>query len=130
MQEFVVGRADEFPPGSRHILEVGGRSIGIYHSGGRLFAVQNVCPHALAPICERDLSGTFLPTPIGEDPEYALDGLVLKCVWHGWEWDVRSGTSLFTGEKRRLKVFPIRVEKGDVVVTLRPLSESKLSVVR
>ena len=118
-QRFVVGPISELPVGAKKILELGGRSVGIYNSRGTLYAVQNVCPHALAPICFADPSGTMLPSAPGE-LKYGMDGLVLRCPWHNWEYDIRTGEALFGTDRRRLATFPVTVEEGQVVVTIRP----------
>lgn len=117
-QDFVVADVDDIPEGGKQVLEVGGRSIGVYRSNGEFFAVQNLCPHALAPICVNDLKGTHLPSQPGEYV-YGMEGLVLRCPWHAWEFDVRTGEALFGIDKRRLLTFPVKVEDGKVIVTMR-----------
>src|SRR5690554_6154645 len=42
-------RVDELPPGSKKIIEIDGRSIGLFNVKGNYRAVLNVCPHELAP---------------------------------------------------------------------------------
>jgi nitrite reductase/ring-hydroxylating ferredoxin subunit len=119
-QDFSVGRIEELPPGGKIIVELGGRSVGVYNFGGHFYAVQNLCPHALAPICLANLSGTNMPTAPGEEFVYGMDGQVLRCIWHGWEFDVRTGHALFGTDRRRLATFPVKVEGGEVLVTMRP----------
>lgn len=118
-QHFVVGSLDDYPVGSKKIINVGGRTVGIYNSGGTLYSVQNVCAHALAPICMADLSGTMLPSPPGQ-LEYGMEGVVLRCPWHGWEYDVRTGEALFGTDRRRLATFPVTVQDDKVIITMRP----------
>lgn len=118
-QRFVVGTVEDFPAGSKKILDVGGRSIGVYNSRGSLYAIQNLCPHALAPLALADPTGTMLPCEPGKFV-YGLEGLVLRCGWHNWEYDIRTGESLFNVDRRRVTTFPVAVEDGKVIVTLRP----------
>ena len=120
---FPVGRVEDFPPGSHPIVDVGGRSLGIYNVDGALYAVQNLCPHALAPICMAPVTGTYLPSAPGEFV-YGLEGRVLRCTWHGWEYDIRTGEALFGTERRRLATFPVTVEAGQVFVTMRALARA------
>jgi hypothetical protein len=47
----VVARAEEIPPGERKIVEVGGRSIGVFNIAGRYYALRNRCPHQGGPLC-------------------------------------------------------------------------------
>ena len=52
MGRHVVAALDESPPGGRKIVEVAGRSIGVFNVGGELFALRNRCPHQGGPLCE------------------------------------------------------------------------------
>jgi nitrite reductase (NADH) small subunit len=117
--KIAAGQVADFPPGSRRILALGGRSLGIYNVRGALYAIQNVCPHALAPICQADVSGTYLPSAPGEFV-YGMEDRVLRCPWHGWEYSIDTGEALFGTDRRRLSTFPIEVEDGQVFVTMRP----------
>lgn len=104
----------ELPPGSRRAVEVDGRSVCVVNAGGRLFALRNTCPHQGAALCRGTVGGTMLPSrPL----EYVvgLEGLVLRCPWHGWEFRLDTGTALFD-PKVRVKVYPVEVEDGRVVV--------------
>ena len=51
MARHAVGSVGEIAPGERKIVEVEGRSIGVFNVRGTYVAVLNVCPHALAPVC-------------------------------------------------------------------------------
>ena len=114
-----VGSVDEFAPRTIQLREVGSRSVGIVNTGERLHAVLNICPHALAPVCEGRLTGTMLPSPPGQ-PIWGLDGRVLRCPWHGYEFDLEDGgRSVFTTFQARVRMFPVSVEDGVVSVELR-----------
>jgi nitrite reductase (NADH) small subunit len=117
-QRLVAGKVDDFPKGKFHVRDLGGRSIGIYTNGEEFFAVQNVCPHALAPICRGRVGGTFLPSEKGQWL-YALGGMVLQCPNHRWEFDIRTGESIMGADRRRLLTFPVELDGDDVVVTMR-----------
>lgn len=89
-----VCSASELGPGDRRIVEVEGRSIGVFNLDGEFHAVTNVCPHQRAPLCEGTLSGTTRADGV-KDVEWERDGEILVCPWHGWEFDVTSGESVF-----------------------------------
>jgi nitrite reductase (NADH) small subunit len=112
-----LGPLTDYPAGSKRIVEAAGRSIGVFNVEGRLHAVLNRCPHALAPFCLADLQGTWLAAP-PDAPEYGLEGRVLRCIWHGWEWDVETGRTVVGTDPRRLSKYPIRTEAGRVVVSI------------
>ena len=49
-----------------------------------------------------------------------LDGYVARCPRHGWEFDIRTGETLFGIDKRRrARTFHVSVDSDDVVVELR-----------
>ena len=52
MAGHVVGTTDEIGPGQRKIVEIDGRSIGVFNVGGRYYALRNQCPHAGARLCD------------------------------------------------------------------------------
>jgi 3-phenylpropionate/trans-cinnamate dioxygenase ferredoxin subunit len=111
-----VAEAAEIPVGERKLISVDGRSLGVFNVGGTFVSVLNVCPHALAPVCLGRVSGTTLPSEPGEY-RWGREGEVLTCPWHGWEFDLRTGTAL-TGGKLRLRLYPTEVENGTVFVRL------------
>ena len=51
MARHVVATVEEIPPGQRKIVEVAGRSIGIFNVSGEFFALRNRCPHQGGPLC-------------------------------------------------------------------------------
>jgi nitrite reductase/ring-hydroxylating ferredoxin subunit len=115
MSKHVVCSVGELTPGSRRIVEVEGRSIGVINAGGTLYALRNVCPHQGAPLCEGTIGGTMVPS----DPYeyvYGLNGRVLRCPWHGWEFDLETGRSLFKPERSRVKTYPVKVDDGAIVI--------------
>jgi nitrite reductase (NADH) small subunit len=106
----------ELPPGSRRIVEIEGRSIGLFNVHGTLVAVLNVCPHELAPVCKGRVGGTTLPSAPGE-MRWGREGEILACPWHGWEFDLLTGRAL-ADSKKQLRRYPVTVEDGMVCVTL------------
>lgn len=111
-----VGVLQDFAPGAITIVQVADRSIGIVNAGDKLYAVLNVCPHALAPICEGRLTGTFLPSEPGR-PVWGMDDRILRCPWHGFEFDLENqGQAVFTSFVARVRMFPVSVANGEVCV--------------
>jgi 3-phenylpropionate/trans-cinnamate dioxygenase ferredoxin subunit len=108
---YVVARSDEVPAGGRKIVDVAGRSIGIFRVGNELFAVRNRCPHQGGPLCDGRLSG-FL---VGDGPgqyRYSRAGEVVRCPWHGWEFDLRTGESWFDPATTRVRTYDVAVVAG------------------
>lgn len=111
-----VGSVGEFPVGRMRLVDVVHRSIGVVNVGGSFYAVLNVCPHELAPVCEGAVSGTMLPSDRGE-ASYGLEGRILRCPWHGYEFDLSNGgRAAFTRFRGRLRMFDVTVEDDRVYV--------------
>jgi nitrite reductase/ring-hydroxylating ferredoxin subunit len=107
-----VARAGEIPPGGRKVVEVAGRSIGIFNIGGEFFAIRNQCPHAGGPLCEGILSGFVSSTEPGQY-EYVRRGEIVRCPWHQWEFDVKTGQSWFDPKKVRVRSYETSVEEPE-----------------
>ncbi len=112
----VVGLASEVPPGGRKIVEVEGRSVGIFNVHGTFYALRNRCPHQGAPLCRGSVKGTTLPSAPGEYL-WGREGEILRCPWHGWEFDLLTGHCL-VDDRRHLRLFPVAVEDGKIYVTV------------
>src|SRR5262249_47587684 len=119
MGRHVVARMGEIPPGGRKIVRVQGREVGIFNLDGSLYALKNVCAHQGARVCLGKLGGTTLPSEVYEF-KYGLEGRVLRCPWHEWEYDVTTGRSLFDPNVR-LVSYPVEVVGDEVVVTIPDL---------
>ncbi len=104
----IVGTVAELPPGSRRIVEVAGRSIGVFNVGGEFFALRNSCPHQGGPLCVGHLTGFVTATAPGVY-DYSREGEILRCPWHGWEFDVRTGRSWFDPSKVRVRRYEVAV---------------------
>jgi nitrite reductase (NADH) small subunit len=118
MKEFSVGPADEIPPGRRKLVVLEGREIGVFNIDGRFIAVLNVCPHQGAPVCRGVLGGTTLPSPAGVY-EWGAEGRILRCPWHGWEFEMESGRTLFES-KLQLKTFAVEIREAELFVRIPP----------
>ena len=65
-QRWPAAHAGDIAPGSCRIVEIDGRSIGIFNVQGTFVAALNVCPHELAPVCRGRITGTMAPSQPGE----------------------------------------------------------------
>jgi nitrite reductase/ring-hydroxylating ferredoxin subunit len=83
-------------------VQLEGANVLLVNLGeGELRAYDNRCPHASAPLSEGDLSAT-----------------TLRCAFHHWEFDIRTGAAL---EPRNcmLRRYPVKVVDAAVLVRLR-----------
>ena len=109
MAKYVVANVNEIPPGERKIVEVGGRVVGIFNIDGEFFALRNNCPHTGGPLCEGHLTG-FLESSVPGEYKYVRKGEILRCPWHGWEFDVKTGQSWWSPARRRARKYKVSVE--------------------
>ena len=112
MPRHVVARVGEIAPGTAKQVTVRGREIGVFHVNGEYFALLNKCPHEGAPLCRGRLVGLIE----GDEPgEYRMTrhGELLKCPWHGWEFDMRNGQSWFDPKRFKVRSYPVAVASGE-----------------
>ena len=109
MAKYQVATVEEIPPGERKVVTVAGRSIGVFNIDGEFYALRNSCPHQGGPLCEGYLTG-FLIAPVPGEYDYSREGEILKCAWHGWEFDVKTGQSWVDPEQTRVRTYPVSVE--------------------
>lgn len=112
MGKHMIGTKSDIQPGGRKIVALEGISIGVFNVNGAYYAVKNSCPHQQAPLCVGKVSGTSLPSEPGEFL-YGKEGEVLRCPWHGWEFDLTSGHSLYDPNKCRVKMYEVEISRGN-----------------
>jgi nitrite reductase/ring-hydroxylating ferredoxin subunit len=93
-----VAKAAEVPPGNGRVVVVQGHPVALFNVQGRFYAISNVCLHRGGPVGEGQ-----------------LDGEIVTCPMHGWEYDVRTGANTIN-PAARLKTYEVRLEGDDVLV--------------
>ena len=91
--------ASEIAPGTAKLVTVDGQELAIFNVDGAFHAIDNECPHRGGPLAE------------GE-----IDGCIVTCPWHAWQFDVRSGESIT--DDLTVPRHEARVEDGDVMVAV------------
>lgn len=110
----VVGPVDELPPGTRREVPIGRFGVALFNVGGEFFALGNSCPHMGGPLCAGRVTGTT----VAEEqyrPRWIRDGEILRCPWHGWEFELKTGETITT-PVRRVRSYPVVVEDGMVII--------------
>jgi len=123
MAWYPVGTMDEIPVGSKKIVEINGRSIGVYNVHGKYYAILNYCPHQGAELCRGPVCGTTLDSEVYEFI-YGRDQEIIRCPWHGWEFDITTGKSLFS-ERIRVRSYPAELVDGKICVEIGNRGETK-----
>lgn len=113
--EIRLGSAAELRREGCRVVQVHGRPVGVISVGEAFFAVHDRCPHMGAPMCAGTLGGTLLPSA---PHELIYGGRVLRCPWHGWEFDLETGRALLEPERFGLATYAVTEEDGEVVLHL------------
>jgi len=104
MAEFTkVATVDQLAPGRGTTVRVGNTDVAVFNVDGVFHAIDGLCPH----------QGGLL----GFGP---LSGCVVKCPEHGMRFDVTTGATPGAppGGGFTVKVFEVKVEAGDVLVSV------------
>ena len=112
-----IGMALDFVPDVPYRVQVGSRPIVVVRVGDDFYALRDCRPHQGAMLSTGYIAGTTLDSGVGAI-RYGRVGEILRCPWHGWEYDVKTGRSLFDPEHVRIRRYPVQVEDGRVIVDL------------
>lgn len=91
---------DELPPGGSKEVEHAGRIYALFNVGGEILAIDGICPHQGGPLADGTLEGT-----------------IVTCPWHGWQFDVRTGKTPL-GSRVKQAVYEVKVEGQEVLVAV------------
>lgn len=95
-----VAQTTDIEPGQGKVIEAEGKTLAVFNVDGSFYAVDNTCLHRGGPLGE------------GE-----LDGKVVTCPWHGWQYDVSTGQNAMNPAVK-VASYPVKVEGGAVFVEL------------
>ena len=110
MKRHPVAPVGEFPAGTRRRIEIDGRPMVVFNVDGRFYALRDVCPHQGAKLSDGVVLDGLLtasqPGCYGYDPARKL----VKCPWHGWEFDLATGQSWVDPARTRVRAYDVVVE--------------------
>jgi nitrite reductase/ring-hydroxylating ferredoxin subunit len=81
-----------------------GEPYAVCNIDGEVRAMAGVCPHQGGPLGQG-----------------ALEGSLVTCPWHSWQFDAATGACAFNAELR-IPTYPVRVEQNDILVDLPGLA--------
>jgi nitrite reductase (NADH) small subunit/3-phenylpropionate/trans-cinnamate dioxygenase ferredoxin subunit len=96
----VVGRVSDFAPGAGRLVNVSGRHVALFRLGDDFFALDNMCLHRGGPLCEGP-----------------VDREVVTCPWHGWSYQIRTGT-MVQDPRVGVSKHDVRITGDEVAVRL------------
>lgn len=95
-----ISKKDDIPINHGKVLQVKAEVIALFNVDGKFYAIDNTCPHRGGPLGEGD-----------------LDGCVVTCPWHGWNFDVTTGCSQDIPDEK-IKTYSCKVEGDEVFVDI------------
>lgn len=101
-----VGHVDDLPEGRVKTVTARTVSICLSHFDGKWAAMDNRCPHQGGPLGEGSI-------------EKGLEGQCwIRCPWHGWDFDPLTGAPPGGHEDSGQKIYPLKIENGDIHIGL------------
>ena len=120
MTQVPICDVTELPPGERKIVDLEGKSIGIFNIDGTYYAASNTCPHRGGPVCTGRIGHELLADFVGVGlrvKEHFGSNLVLACPWHGWEFNLETGVHL--GDSRiSLPVYEVTIHDKTLFIEI------------
>lgn len=113
-----VCKYEDLNPKMMKALTILNKPIVIIKSeDGEVYALRDVCPHkgpclsdgALDKNCTGEMTGSYI---------FENDRDIIRCPWHSWEFDIKTGHSLFDPERVKVKTYDLSVENGTVFIDL------------
>ncbi len=95
-----VAAVGDCPPGQSLEVVAGECIVALYNVDGEFFALDGICPHQGGPLGQS-----------------RLNGCVVTCQWHGWQFDVRDGQHQISPTLRQPS-FPTKISDGQVLVQI------------
>ncbi len=115
MSRHVVAPVSEIAPGDHQLFTVRGRPIAIFNVNGAFYGMLNRCPHQGGSLCDGIVTGLVESKTPGEYV-YSRQGEFIRCPWHGWEFEIRTGQSYCDPERIRTRAYPVVTESGETLV--------------
>jgi thiamine pyrophosphate-dependent acetolactate synthase large subunit-like protein/nitrite reductase/ring-hydroxylating ferredoxin subunit len=105
-----VLRADELPEGRVTTVQAGLRSCALVHFDGQFAALDNRCPHQGGPLGEG-----------------SIENGLLRCPWHGYDYDPLTGKSPGAFDDTAT-CYPLEIRDGEVFVGVEAPAEHERTV--
>jgi nitrite reductase/ring-hydroxylating ferredoxin subunit len=93
-----AGGKGEVQVGTIREFQVGEKSVAVANIGGKLCAISGICAHESGPLGE------------GE-----LEGQIVTCPWHGWQFDVTTG-KVVASPNLGVDTYPVEIRGDDIFV--------------
>lgn len=115
MSKYVIAPVSEILPGEKKLVTVRGRPIVIFNLNGAFFGLLNRCPHQGGSLCDGVTTGLVQSSEPGKY-SYTRKGEIIRCPWHGWEFDIRTGKSWCEPLRVQARAYPVEVAHGGTLL--------------
>ncbi len=92
--------------------------VVVHSAAGEFYAIYGFCPHQRGPLVEGVLGGLTVADQAGAQFQYERQGEILRCPWHGFDFDVTDGRCLTVPERLRVKTYNVQVEGQELFLEL------------
>ena len=116
MSKHIVASVSDIPPGDKKLVMVRGRPIVIFNLDGEFFGLLNRCPHQGGSLCEGVTTGLVQSSEPGQY-SFTRKGEIIRCPWHGWEFDIRTGQSWCEPSRVQVRAYPVEIAHGDMLAS-------------
>lgn len=114
----VVCQKNDLKPGEMMEATFGRHSIVVCRSAdGEFYAFLNRCIHQGAPMAKGKLCGAPEATDNVGEYNFTKAGDILRCPWHGREYDIKNKGCMLAAPKYKLRNFKVIVEDDKVIVS-------------
>lgn len=111
MGQHIICEIHEIEEGKAKKVNVEGRDIAVFNLGDRFAAITSKCPHEGADLCFGRIASFIDANGPGEYLT-SNDKTFVRCPWHGWEFDLKTGQSHCDPKRMRVKSFEVGVSEG------------------
>jgi nitrite reductase/ring-hydroxylating ferredoxin subunit len=113
---YTICKRTELSPGNKKIVDINKKSIVVICTNdNEYYAVRNICPHQGAELGLGNVGGTILAGKVGEH-NYARHNEIIRCPWHGFEFDCKTGCTVHDQGDLRIKTYDVVIESDHIVV--------------
>lgn len=95
-----AAKVSDVSEGTGIMVAIDGTEVALFNIGGKFYAINNTCVHRGGPLGEG-----------------MVDGNVVTCPWHGWQYDVKTGKGV-SNPNAQVASYKAKVEGDDVLVSL------------
>ncbi len=101
MSNFVkVASLSDLAAGACRTVDVNGKAVALFNVNGTVYALDNTCLHRGGPLGDG-----------------MLEGDVVTCPWHGWQYKVITGENVMNSAMK-VAAYPVQVEGNDIKIAV------------